>query len=65
MAVAASVVAECPMEKAGDIVFIPEEVHQINKDSSLKMVENGATVTAGTEIVKDVYSHIDGVVEYL
>ena len=50
--------------KAGDIVFIPEEVHQINKDSSLKMVENGTVVTEGTEVVKDVYSHIDGVVEF-
>ena len=50
--------------KSGEIVFIPEEVHQLNKDSSLKMVENGTLVTAGTEIVKDVYSHIDGVVEF-
>jgi DNA-directed RNA polymerase, beta'' subunit len=50
--------------KAGKVVFIPEEVHQINKDSTLKMVENGTTVTAGTEIVKDVYCHIDGVVEF-
>lgn len=50
--------------KAGKVVFIPEEVHQINKDSTLKMVENGTTVTAGTEIVKDVYCHIGGVVEF-
>ena len=50
--------------KPGKVVFIPEEVHQINKDSSLKMVENGTAVTAGTEIVKDVYCHIDGVVEF-
>jgi len=50
--------------KSGKVVFIPEEVHQINKDSSLKMVENGTTVTAGTEIVKDVYCHLDGVVEF-
>ena len=50
--------------KAGDVVFIPEEVHQINKDSSLKMVENGTVVTEGTEVVKDVYAHIDGVVEF-
>ena len=28
------------------------------------MVENGTTVTAGTEVVKDVYCHIDGVVEF-
>jgi len=50
--------------KPGKVVFIPEEIHQINKDSTLKMVENGTTVTAGTEIVKDVYCHIDGVVEF-
>ena len=50
--------------KSGEIVFIPEEVHQINKDSTLKMVENGSTVTAGTEVVKDVYAHLDGVVEF-
>ncbi len=50
--------------KPGSVVFIPEEVHQINKDSSLKMVENGTQVTAGTEVVKDVYCHIDGIVEF-
>ena len=50
--------------KPGKVVFIPEEVHQVNKDSSLKMVENGTSVTAGTEIVKDVYCHIDGIVEF-
>ena len=50
--------------KPGAVVFIPEEIHQISKDSSLKMVENGTYVTAGTEIVKDVYCHIDGIVEF-
>lgn len=50
--------------KPGKVVFIPEEIHQINKDSSLKMVENGTSVTAGTEVVKDVYCHIDGIVEF-
>ena len=50
--------------KPGKVVFIPEEIHQINKDSSLKMVENGTNVTAGTEVVKDVYCHIDGIVEF-
>ena len=50
--------------KPGKVVFIPEEIHQINKDSTLKMVESGTAVTAGTEIVKDVYCHIDGVVEF-
>lgn len=50
--------------KPGKVVFIPEEIHQINKDASLKMVDNGTFVTAGTEIVKDVYCHIDGIVEF-
>ena len=47
----------------GDLIFIPEEVHQLNKDSELKMVESGTFVTAGTEVVKDLYCHIDGIVE--
>ena len=50
--------------KPGNIVFVPEEVHQVNKDATLKMVENGTFVTAGTEVVKDVYCHIDGIVEF-
>ena len=50
--------------KPGNIVFIPEEVHQVNKDSTLRMVENGTFVTAGTEVVKDIYCHIDGIVEF-
>ncbi len=49
--------------QAGDIVFIPEEIHQISKDASLKMVESQTYVTAGTEVVKDLYTHIDGIVE--
>ncbi len=49
--------------QAGDIVFIPEEIHQISKDATLKMVESQTFVTAGTEVVKDLYTHIDGIVE--
>lgn len=49
--------------KTGNVVFIPEEIHQISKDAGLKMVESGTFVTAGTEIVKDIYCHIDGIVE--
>lgn len=49
--------------KAGEIVFIPDEIHQISKDSSLKMVDSGTYVEAGTEIVKDLYTHISGIVE--
>ena len=47
----------------GQLVFIPEEIHQISKDSSLKLVETGTYVEAGTEVVKDIYTHIAGIVE--
>ena len=49
--------------KPGEVIFIPDEIHQVNKDSALKMVESGTFVTAGTEVVKDLYAHIDGIVE--
>jgi len=49
--------------KPGDVVFIPEEIYQVSKDSALKMVESGTLVAAGTEIVKDLYCHIEGIVE--
>lgn len=49
--------------KPGEVIFIPDEIHQLNKDSALKMVESGTFVTAGTEIVKDLYTHLDGIVE--
>jgi len=47
----------------GKVIFIPEEIHQVSKDSTLKLVESGTYVVAGTEVVKDVRTHIDGVVE--
>ncbi len=46
---------------SGNIIFIPEEIHQVSKDSTLKMIESGTFVTAGTEVVKDVIAHIDGI----
>jgi len=48
----------------GKVIFIPEEVQQVNKDANLRMVDNGTYVKAGTEIVKDIYAHIDGIVEF-
>ncbi len=47
----------------GQLIFIPEEIHQISKDASLKLVESGTFVEAGTEVVKDIYTHIAGIVE--
>ena len=48
--------------KHGRVIFIPEEIHTLSKDSSLVMVETGTHVEAGTEVVKDVYANIDGIV---
>lgn len=50
-------------DQTGTIYFIPEEIHSISKDISLKYVENGEKVTAGQEVVKDVITRIDGIVE--
>ena len=47
----------------GQLIFIPEEIHQVSKDASLKLVESGTFVEAGTEVVKDIYTHIAGIVE--
>lgn len=49
--------------KPGNLLFVPEEVHFISKDISLKMCETGDLVTAGQEVVKDVFAHMDGVVK--
>ncbi|MBI4532749.1 MAG: DNA-directed RNA polymerase subunit beta'', partial [Candidatus Melainabacteria bacterium] len=49
--------------KPGHVLFVPEEVHFISKDISLKMCDSGDIVTAGQELVKDVFAHMDGVVE--
>jgi DNA-directed RNA polymerase subunit beta' len=48
--------------KHGRVIFIPEEIHVLSKDASLVNCKTGDKVKAGTEVVKDVYSTIDGVV---
>ncbi len=49
--------------KPGRVLFVPEEVHFISKDISLKIAETADQVTAGQEVVKDVFAHMDGIVE--
>ena len=51
--------------KPGKVIFIPDEIHQVSKDSALRLVESGTYVEAGTEVVKDIKTHIDGVVEII
>jgi DNA-directed RNA polymerase subunit beta' len=49
--------------KGGTILWIPEEAHEVNKDISLLMVEDGQYVEAGTEVVKDIFCQSNGVIE--
>lgn len=47
----------------GTLLWIPEECHEVNKDISLLLVEDGQYVEAGTEIVKDIFCQNSGIVE--
>jgi DNA-directed RNA polymerase subunit beta' len=49
--------------QGGTLLWIPEEAHEINKDISLLMVEDGQYLEAGTEVVKDIFCQNSGVVE--
>jgi DNA-directed RNA polymerase subunit beta' len=49
--------------QGGSLLWIPEETHEVNKDISLLLVEDGQFVEAGTEVVKDIFCQTSGVVE--
>jgi len=49
--------------QGGSLLWIPEETHEVNKDISLLLVEDGQFVEAGTEVVKDIFCQNSGVVE--
>ena len=49
--------------KGGTLLWIPEECHEVNKDISLLIVEDGQYVEAGTEVVKDIFCQSGGIVE--
>ena len=51
--------------QGGTLLWIPEETHEVNKDISLLMVEDGQFVEAGTEIVKDIFCQTAGIVEVI
>ncbi|MCP9847102.1 DNA-directed RNA polymerase subunit beta' [Synechococcus sp. Lug-A] len=50
------------VSKGGTLLWIPTETHEINKDISLLMIEDGQWIEAGTEVVKDIFSQIAGIV---
>lgn len=49
--------------KGGTLLWIPEECHEVNKDISLLLVEDGQYVEAGMEVVKDIFCQSGGIVE--
>jgi DNA-directed RNA polymerase subunit beta' len=49
--------------QGGTLLWIPEETHEVNKDISLLLVEDGQFVEPGTEVVKDIFCQTGGVVE--
>lgn len=49
--------------KGGTLLWIPEEAHEVNKDISLLLIEDGQYVEAGSEVVKDIFCQCNGVVE--
>jgi len=49
--------------KGGTLLWIPEECHEVNKDISLLLVEDGQYIEIGTEVVKDIFAQSAGVVE--
>ena len=49
--------------KGGNLLWIPEECHEVNKDISLLLVEDGQYVEVGMEIVKDIFCQSNGVIE--
>nr|YP_009511049.1 RNA polymerase b''-subunit [Hydropuntia rangiferina]AXI96722.1 RNA polymerase b''-subunit [Hydropuntia rangiferina]UAD87405.1 RNA polymerase b-subunit [Hydropuntia rangiferina] len=49
--------------EGGYILWIAEETHEINKDTSLLLVNHGQFIDAGTEIVKNIFSNSSGIVD--
>ncbi|MFQ4142962.1 DNA-directed RNA polymerase subunit beta'' [Chlorogloeopsis sp. ULAP02] len=49
--------------QGGTLLWIPEETHEVNKDISLLLVEDGQFLEAGTEVVKDIFCQNSGVIE--
>jgi DNA-directed RNA polymerase subunit beta' len=53
------------IEQGGTLLWIPEESHEVNKDISLLIVEDGEYVEAGAEVVKDVFCQSSGIAEVI
>ena len=47
---------------SGTILWVPEETHEVNKDISLLHVKQGEYLRPGQEILKDLYTTVEGYV---
>lgn len=47
----------------GYILWISEETHEMNKDPSVLFVQHGDIIEAGTELIKNTFARISGIVE--
>nr|QCI08644.1 RNA polymerase b'-subunit [Sphondylothamnion multifidum] len=50
---------------SGYILWISEETHLINKDTSLLLVQHGQFIEAGTEIIQNVFANNSGILEVI
>nr|YP_009392680.1 RNA polymerase b''''-subunit [Bostrychia tenella]ARW61242.1 RNA polymerase b''''-subunit [Bostrychia tenella] len=53
------------IDGSGYVLWIPEETHVVNKDSSLLLVSDNHFVEAGTEILQNVFANNSGLLEVL
>jgi DNA-directed RNA polymerase subunit beta' len=51
--------------QGGTLLWVPEESHEVNKDISLLIVEDGQFVEAGTEVIRDIFCGISGIIEVI
>jgi DNA-directed RNA polymerase subunit beta' len=47
-------------ESSADLLWIPEETYEINKDLSLLLVDDSTVIDVGTEIISEVFSKTGG-----
>jgi DNA-directed RNA polymerase subunit beta' len=55
--------SETKTKQGGSLFYIPESTYQINKDTTQVYIQNGDKISLGTEIFKNKFSSISGIVD--
>nr|BCG67714.1 RNA polymerase b''-subunit [Haptophyceae sp. NIES-3900] len=50
-------------QEADSFLWVPEETYEINKDSSLLLVEDKSIIESGTEIIREIHSKNSGFIQ--